>query len=360
LQPAEQVQTLPMPEWTGPRCEKCSAPIRTKMVEVCRQCGWYASLGTYLEVDPEWEASDDLNQAPPPPRPSHLEVWARLLPWWAWTIFGTVAAVVAESVVVSLVTPSDSWVRTIWSLTQLMIGFLVFVSCHIFSFLLQVAVDADMNMLDVLLRPLKVWKRLWRDLPAKLWVVNSAAAGLTAMVMSLVVIGGLPYERLLDWGFEEPKKQNLMGAVMSQVQKADAGRHDNLEDAVADFAGSQDLEGEKEPPVPPKPREQADCIILGYRAGGDGQIYALLLGTNKGKKLVFAGTINAPKDDPNFATLSSQLVAARTDIPLLPLHTDAIWVEPKFTCEVSYNSQEKDGRLTGLRWEKYSGTAALP
>jgi len=167
----------------------------------------------------------------------------------------------------------------------------------------------------------------------------------------------------LDWGFEEPKKQNLMGAMASQMQKAGKGSHDNLEDAVADFAGSQNLEeGEaKAPPVPPKPpREETDCIILGYRASQDGQIHALLLGTSKGKKLVFAGTVNPPKDDPNFATLTQQLAAAKTDMPFLPLHTDATWVEPKFTCRVSYNSQEKDGRLVGLRWEEYSGPISLP
>lgn len=350
------------PEWTGPRCEKCHAPVKTKLVEVCRSCGWYARLGTYLEVDPDWETEDELNQAPPPPQPSHVEVWMNLLPKWAWVIIATVSLVVAESVVVRLITPADSWIRTAWSFTQLLVGVLTFFVCHIFSFLVQAADDADMNVQDLLIRPLKVWKQIFRELPKRQSVVNAAAAGLTAALMSLVVIGGLHYERLLDWGFEQPKKQNLMGAMVSQMKKAAQDKPGSLEDSVRDFADSQDLDknGEKQPPAPPpKPRLETDCVILGYRASVDGHIHTLLLGTARGKQLVFAGSV-PPPDDEEFAELAPQLVAAKTPYPFLQLQTEATWVEPKFTCSVSYTSQSKDGRLLGVRWEKYGGTVSMP
>jgi ATP dependent DNA ligase C terminal region len=350
------------PDWTGPRCEKCHAPIKTKLVEVCRSCGWYARLGTYLEVDPDWETEDELNQAPPQLQPSHVEVWMSLLPRWAWVIITTVALVVAESVVVRLVTPADSWIRTAWSFAQLLAGTLTFFVCHIFSFLVQAADDADMNVQDLLIRPLKVWKQIVRELPQRLSVVNVAAAGLTAALMSVVVIGGLHYERLLDWGFEQPKKQNLMGAMVSQMQKAAQEKQGDLEDSVKDFAGSQDLDKtpEKQPPTPPpKPRLETDCVILGYRASKDGHIHTLLLGTARGKQLVFAGSVQ-PHDDEEFAELSKQLVAARTDYPFLDLHADAIWVKPKFTCSVTYTTQSKNGRLLGIHWEKYNGTVSMP
>lgn len=358
-QPAGQSMA---PDWTGPRCEKCQAPMKSEMVKVCRSCGWYASLGTYLEVDPNFETEDELHQAPlPPPQPSHLEVWMNLLPWWAWAIIGTVSIVVAESVIVRQTAPAGSWLRTAWSFTQLLVGVITFLGFHLFSFLVQAADDADMNTQDLLIRPLKVWKRIFRELPTRLWLVNSAAASLTAVVMSLAVIGGLNYERLLDWGFEPPpKKQKLMGAMMSQMQKTGKSSRDNLQDAVQDFAGSQNLDQDQQPTAPPpKPREETDCVILGYRAGQDGRIHTLLLGTSRGKKLVYAGTV-PPPDKQEFAGLEQQLVAARTDYPFLQLHTDATWVEPKFTCRASYTSQAKDGRLLGIRWEKYSGTISMP
>ena len=46
-------------EWTGPRCEKCEAPLKSDVVTICRKCGWYASLGTFVEVDPNWETEDE-------------------------------------------------------------------------------------------------------------------------------------------------------------------------------------------------------------------------------------------------------------------------------------------------------------
>jgi hypothetical protein len=358
-QPAEEVI---LPEWTGPRCDKCSAPIKTEMVKVCRSCGWYARLGTFVEVDPDWETEDELNQAPPPPQPSHLEVWMQLLPWWAWAIIATVSIVVVESVAVRLLAPSNSWFRAAWSFTQLIIGGLTFVGCHVFSFLIQATDDADMTIQDLLIRPLKVWKRVLQGLPVRLWLVNAAAAGLTAIVMSLAVIGGLDYERLLDWGFEQPKKQNLMGAMVSQMQKAAKAKDENLEDAVKDFAGSQNVdqqEQQQQPTPPPKPRLETDCVILGYRANQDGQIHTLLLGTSLGKKLVYAGTV-APPNGQEFAGLALQLAAAKSASPFLQVHTDATWVQPKFTCRVTYNTQKKDGRLLGLRWEEYSGTVSMP
>ncbi len=50
-------------EWTGPRCEKCEAPLKFDVVTVCRKCGWYASLGTFVEVDPNWETEDESDTA---------------------------------------------------------------------------------------------------------------------------------------------------------------------------------------------------------------------------------------------------------------------------------------------------------
>ena len=82
-------------QWNGPRCEKCEAPMKSDAVTICRRCGWYASLGQFVEVDQDWEAYDDEAEQPAEARqPSHVEVWLNLLPRWAWIVIATVAAVV--------------------------------------------------------------------------------------------------------------------------------------------------------------------------------------------------------------------------------------------------------------------------
>src|SRR5688572_1316216 len=123
-------------EWTGARCEKCNAPLKSDVVAICRGCGWYASLGTFVEVDPNWETSDTSEEhVADAPKPSHLKVWFKLLPRWSWVIIGTVLAIVVESVVVRLATPSGGGLRTAWSLGQLAIGIVTVVGCHIFNFI---------------------------------------------------------------------------------------------------------------------------------------------------------------------------------------------------------------------------------
>jgi hypothetical protein len=345
-------------KWTGPRCEKCGAPIKSDMMLVCRSCGWYARLGMYVDVNPQWEEEEDEDGQPVvQPPPSHLRVWLGLLPPWAWILIASVVVVIIESVVARLVTPTDSRVRTIWSLVQLGSGALVFVGFHMFNFLTVAADDADMGVIDLVLKPFKTWTRTFRGLPARLWVVDAAACGLTAAVMSLAVIGGIPYHVLWDWGFKEPPKPNLMGAVLSQMQKAEDKGADDLEDAVSDFANSQDLDSQqpKPKPVPARPRERADCVILGYRVGEEGRITMLILATSHHGKLVYAGHVVPQLSDEEMADLARKLNSVKTTRPFLPLHTTATWVDPKFTCRVTFRKRSQGGGLIDIQWDRLLG-----
>jgi len=346
--------------WNGPRCEKCEAPMKSDAVAVCRRCGWYARLNQFVEVDQDWETYDDEGeQKAEVAKPSHVAVWLNLLPQWAWVVIATVAAVVAESVVARVVTPSGSAFRTAWSLTQLVVGLLVFAGCHLLTFLFAVADDADTGALDIILKPLKLWFKQFAKLPARLWLTDSAAAGLTAALMSVVVIGGLPYERLWDWGFKQPPKQNLMGAMMSQMQKAKGEGADNLEDAVNDFAGTQNLDENSKPAPPPKPRFTTDCVILGYRVDARGRLSSVILGTAYRRELVFAGVVTPKLSDSGESELLATFEANQSDQPFLPIQATAIWLKPNFTCRVTYAKRSESGRLLDPQWEKLMGGVRL-
>jgi hypothetical protein len=344
-------------EWTGPRCEKCDEPLKSEAVTICRQCGWYASLGTFVEVDPNWESdTDDQRSSDPVPQKSHVQVWLGLLPRWSWVIIGSVLAVVAESVIARFATPADGALRTTWSLSQLAAGFVVVAGCHIFNFLVCAADDADFGVLDLFLKPLKLWIRAAHNLPHRLWVTNSAACGLAAMVLSLAVIGGIPYERLWDWGFQAPVKQNLMGAVMDRAKQLDSRNGaDNLEDAIGDFAGSQGIEGEETKMPPPKPRSQADCVIIGYQVDRDGRLATLFLGTAHRKKLIYAGRVTPDLPDEELQSLLESLEAAQRKGAFIPMQLKANWVEPKFACRVTYGERLKSGQLRDIQWDTLMG-----
>jgi hypothetical protein len=343
-------------EWTGPRCEKCEAPLKSDVVTICRKCGWYPSLGMFVEVDPNWETSDETDSVvAPAPQKSHLRVWLELLPRWSWLIIGTALAVVAESVAVRLATPTGSSIRTFWSLSQLILGIVTFIACHIFNFIVLAADDADFGVMDMLLKPLKLWIRAVHELPKRLWVSNTAANGIVAAVMSVLVIGGIPYERFWDWGFDAPVKQELMGAVMDRVKELDKGDGaDSLEDAIGDFAGTAD--GLTNGATPEKPREKADCVILGYQLDKDGRLSALVLGTTHLGRLVHAGSVAPKMSERELSELLQLLSSNRTSEPLIMVESDrTMWVKPKFTCRVSY-TENKKGQLSEIEWVRMLGT----
>ena len=346
-------------QWTGPCCEKCQAPLTSGVVTICRKCGWYASLGTFVELDPEWETElDETAPAASTRQASHLRVLIDLIPRWGWVIIGSVFVVIVESVVARLATPAGSSLRTMWSLTQLAIGVLTAVGCHVFNFLSLAADDADVGLLDLLLKPLKLWVRTCHDLPRRLQLVNATACGLVAAVMSLVVIGGIPYERLWDWGFKEPPKQNLVGAVMDRVNELESDDgSDNLEDAVGDFAGQPNLDADDLPqPEPPKPKEKADCVILGYQLDRDGRLTTLLLGAADHGQLVFAGRVTPKLSDDELNELLAALQAIATKQPLFSIPVDnTIWVKPNLTCRVSFAEKLKGGHLRDPQWDKMLG-----
>jgi ATP dependent DNA ligase C terminal region len=351
-----------MSESTGPCCENCGAPMKAGSVTICRSCGWYASLGRCVEVDPNWKTEDENAenaQTGTAVSTSHIGVWLRLLPMWAWVVIASVIAVIAESIVVRFATPHEiGGLRTKWSLLQLLAGVAVFFGCHLFNFVQQVADDSDVGVLDVVMRPIKLWLRTMQYLPTKLWLVNSAACGLTAAVMSVLVIGALPYDRLWDWGFKAPVKQNLMGAVMDRAKKLEGRGADNLEDAIGDFAGEAGVDDEGMPKAKPAaPREKADCVILGYELDRDGRLDRLVLATAHNKKLVFAGKVNPTIDEIKRTELLQELKRIQVREPFIQMQADsAKWVKAKHACRVSYTERMKGGQLRDVQWETMLGT----
>src|SRR2546421_11920508 len=120
-----------------------------------------------------------------------------------------------------------------------------------------------------------------------------------------------------------------MGAVMSRVNKLDSGKgSDDLEHAIGDLAGSQNLDQKEKPkPEPPKPQNNADCVILGYLLDGDGRVSTLLLGTADRGQLIYAGNVTPKLPDDESRALGERLQTIQVKKPLIKIDTDATWVQ---------------------------------
>jgi hypothetical protein len=338
---------------------KCEAPIKSDVVTICRSCGWYPSLGTFVELDPNWETALDEPTPTKSEQPkSHLRVWIDLIPRWGWIVIASVFVVLLESVVARLATPAGSSLRTAWSLTQLAIGIIAVVVCHIFNFMLLAADDADVGLLDLLLKPIRLWTRTCQQLPKRLWFFNTLVCGLVAAILSPLVIGGIPYERFWDWGFKQPVKQDLMGAVMDRAKQLKSQNgSDDLEEAIGDFAGKGGLDPDAPKPEPAKPKKKVDCVVLGYQLDRDGRLTTLLLGTAHRSQLVFAGRVEPKLSDKEKADLVATLKPLVIQQPFISIPTENVsWVKPKYACRVTYSEQLKSGSLRDIGWDSMLGT----
>jgi hypothetical protein len=357
LEPLESAPAEPT-EWTGVCCEKCNAPLASDVVSICRRCGWYASLNQFVEVDQEWEAFSEAEpETEEKSQPENLLDFVRKTPRWAWLLIASVLCVAIESLAVRLAAPADGGLRTRWAVSQLAIGLFAALGCHVFNFVVQIGEDSEIGLLDLFLKPVKLWNRAVGTLPERFWVLNSASSGLAAVFCAVLVIGGIPYERLWDWGIAAPPKQDLMAAVMQQVQKLDSGDADrDLEQSINDFAGKAGDESDGNAKAEePKPKQTADCVILGYRADPDGRVSTLVLGTAEAGQLVYAGNVTPKLPPEEMQLLLAMLRSIETHRPLIQIEYEAKWVQPNYACRVSYGERTRSGRLHEVEWSQLLG-----
>ncbi len=339
-------------EEIGLSCEKCGAGIDAHDTLVCRKCGWYGSIGSFVEIDQRWEGNEDSQDE---------ETSIFKLPAWAWTMIACVAVVIAESFAARVLTTADSPERTIWSVTQLFTGITLFAVCQFTAFVMYMREVSDAGLLDLFLKPIKPWIMRVRELPRYQWLCHLAVSSYVATNMSFTVIGGLPYEKLWDWGIQKPVKQNLVGAIVSQAQSIE-GEEKPLEEAIKDFAGTQNLNGKggkkpkKNSTAEPKPRQQEDCLIVGYRTNAEGLVYNLYLAGESVGTLQYVGQV-APRLSVNeLRTLSEQLATYQANTPFVTIPDEGVqWVKPRFTCRISYASKGQKGRLYDLKFESLLG-----
>lgn len=358
--------------YTGPSCEKCGLPTNAA---ACPRCGWYPSLGIHVEIDEAFEAVMNASAAPAgaegdepaaPKQPEwakHVAVWRDLIPGWGWLMIGTTLGIVAAAVVVRVVTASNSTLHMWCGVIGLAVGLFVALTMHVIGFVLCSSDNADFGVADIIIKPFKTWKQLLSELPERLWLANSANAGLSTALCAAAIVGGIPYERLLDWGFKAPPKQNLVGAIAQQAAQTGGGE-DDLEGAMSDFAdkAAGDLEGAAAEPTPPveKPREKLECLIIGFQAGSDGRIDGFLLASDVNGKLKYVGRVVPTLDRDVERNLLKKFEKNVSTRPFVKTSQSGTWLRPRFTCRVTYTEWPKGSRPKELEWDELLDEVKLP
>lgn len=346
-------------EVDGPSCEKCGFATNAA---ACPKCGWYPVLGIHVEIDeafeavmtaPSAEAAEEASEvdASKPEWQKHLEVWSGLIPMWAWLMIGTTLAAVGAGIGVRLATSGSPALHMYCGIGGLLIGSSIAAIAHLIGFILCSSEDASFGVVDILIKPFKTWKKLAEKLPNRVWLANSMNLGLSTVLASVLIVGGIPYEKLLDWGFKARAKKTFVAMIAEKAASVPGEGKDNLEDAIGDFAGKAgDVDAPPPKPVAPKPRQRLECLVMGYQTDSNGKLVALLLAADQRGKLKYVGRVkpNLPKRE------ATQLVARFRENgstrPLVRTPESGTWLRPKFMCRATYTEWPDNKRPKDLEW----------
>ena len=323
-------------------CVKCGVG-KDPDYPMCRSCGYYETLDTYVDVD-----SDDPDLMP------GMQQSKFKVPTWVYVVPGVQILLIAESLFVTFNLSSGNPIRMIWSIVQLALGFTTALVAQGRATFLSVMEDADSDMGDFVMKPFKVWGVIVSKLPDTSVWLGAVLSGVMAMILSLAVIQSIPFHKLFETDAPPPKAPNLAKAIAEQAKEAEDPDM-TMEEGLNEFAG-QVPEEEDEDLL----RKHEQGVIIGYYLPrGKKQISSVIVATAVKKKLEILGTISAGMDDETKAKLAEDLRKYRRDTPFVDSTLNANWVQPVYLCEVSYKLNRRE-IPTDIRFERLLGKAKVP
>ncbi len=339
----------------GDGCPECGHPGISKGPGWCAACGFYPALNLHIDVEQEQQEEAE----PEPQKVDPLEMLRQIPPWVPILLAGAVVLTIV-SVAARMTIPVTSMSRPIWALSQFAIGFVLFVIAHFAAYLYAIVEDSSFTVLDILLRPLKVWGPTIHGLPETSKRVYMGSWGVLAAVLGLFVVDGIPYHKLWELGPEEQAKPNLVHAV-TDMARAGEDSDMSMEEAIEAFAGQAGTDDLTPPPLddydpyePPSRPRHIDCLIVGYEPHElDGFTALALAGVHKGA-LRYIGTVSNEYINPEMrAELLAQMELLVRDRPFVLAREEGFrWLAPKLTCRIGYDHWDEDDRLESSVFEK--------
>jgi len=205
------------------------------------------------------------------------------------------------------------------------------------------------------MKPIDVWKAIGNKLPNGAWILYLGAWSASAIFGAVAIIGSIPYSSVFDdWGVKKRAEVNLVQEIVSEARKNGGSDEEDLEGSINDFVGEAEGATEEEAIVEELPREDADCVLVGYTKL-NGKIDRLLLGTIYKTKLKYVGTIYfsaLPEKDQR--SLSERMLHYRRRSPVVKdkLPEESIFLKPVLMCRVSYTKQSATGKLESIEFEE--------
>ncbi len=361
------------PAYTGPVCSKCSAP--DEGYAICRVCGYYPKLGSYVEVDYEMEGLVEEE------KPAGFQ-----LPSWTNTAIAINLVIIAESVAVSFVLPLDSSSRMAWSLLHLIGGAMTILAFQFRGTVWAIMDDTSVTAVDCIVWPPRAWEAVAVRLPEASRHFIGATVGVIAVLMSLLVLRSVPYSSPFAIDEEpQPKRKSVVSQVMSQAKPKAGKPKESMEQSLNSFAedaGAKDAAGDGTAKSDEEEKSKAEAemkaaldqvipedelegrekvvhtarsIIVGYYTSdtNPNEVSSIVVATasrfnNSRSKFEILGSISV-QGTPQAEQLMNRLRGTERAEPFVESHISAVWVEPKVRCEIDFNEHGANRQPVNLK-----------
>lgn len=316
-------------------CPRCGSLEPWGAASWCPSCGFYPAFDKL----PEDAAANPHVQEKAEEKKT---LWQRM-PRWVYVLMAGEIVIFAMSLLVALVTDQVCFERSVYSVVQLGIGAILFLTMQVWAFA-KAVMSENFSPVDIIAHPLDIWEPSLRKLPQGAWKVWLAAWGLTAVICSVVIVGGIRFGALFDdWGFRQRAKQNLMQKIADAARDSAGKGAENLNDAIEDFVG----EASKNVPNPDdlkkkaaeEPKQSVDCVIVGYvpSTEANGPVFkALVLAAVRDNKLRYVGTVSEGISDKLRQDLNARMPKLHRDRPFVKSTLTAKWIQPVMACRVKF------------------------
>jgi len=317
-------------------CSNCGSTDAWGASTWCPQCGFYPSLGKCIDTGSSTTQEPDA-----------VDFW-RVVPGWTRVLGGGLVVIAVMTIAVALCLPTESPARPFWTLTQVGIGLVAACVAHVSAFLFGVVKSEKLGPVDIMLRPVELWKPSVSLLPQGAWRFWLLAWGLTAALCAATLIGGVRYSRMFDdWGVSKRGDANVVHAVVQAARKEREGGPDSLEEAMDEFTGEAKPEAaEITPPDPTLRSETVDSLIVGYTTDLQDELSSLLLATVVEGQLRFVGKVPANGIPSEVRRVLLQRMARLKQArPFVKTSYSATWLKPALMCRVAFVDWTREKRL---------------
>jgi len=337
----------------------------------CQACGFYSSLGTFVEtqVEDTRSAADEA-------------VYTR--DWIRCAVAGSIVILLVSgcSIAARFLTAAYSAERFWYSIPQVGVGCVMLLSAHLAASVWGLLHASDVRITAIVTNPIDLWRVTFEQLPKSWRRLSIGGGGLLAILLGLTVVEGVTLSHLTGTR-SIPPKPKLFSSLVGQATAAARAQADgqpqpqSLEEAIEQFAdqGEEFTEGaiddiaafnpwdknsvdeedeagetESEDADAVRPEVTVTCVIVGYTVGDNGRIHELLTAAMHRGRLTYAATVSDGVKERLPVTVAKQLqqlVQKKPPIVCPTAGRKVVWVRPAATCQIDCRGVRLNGELVG-------------